>query len=174
MSELKQLFQQILDRSGCLERSELDLQGQQAKVTLMLYPEEKGFDRDPDWRRLCLKGLTQIQIWVPATDIPTEFPASAQPTSGFLQFITAMFREQWLDQPEFFGFDIQHNEPATWSWKAGESQATESLSLYMESPLSDSLWQIRYDFQELLIETPLETEQSLKDFVNGWKFLADS
>jgi hypothetical protein len=87
--------------------------------------------------------------------------------------MASLFREQWIYDWECFAEPSLAAAPA-WSWQAKDASAevAETFAVYLELP-GQPEWVLSFRFSGLLLETPLETEQSLNDFVAGWRQLAD-
>ena len=170
---LKSTFNRILDGCAELEVLRFDPSSRSAKLTIALYPEERGLKRDPDWRRFVLQDVSAIRCWTGDEDLPPELDAIAAPTPTFMAFVASLYRNQWVLDWEVMG-TAPTTEPR-WQWSSGEqSQDGELILLCLDRPGSETPWTLGLWYGQLKVETPLESVQSLADFVAGWKFLAEA
>lgn len=172
-AELKTSFNAILTGAAELEETELDLERQVARIQLGLYPQERGFDREPEMRRLALSGLKAVMCWTGNEILPPELRFEDSASPGFMRFVASLFRNQWIFDWDLFAEsgDLLKVTPA-WGWIADQDwQLADVLFLELERA-NKVTWKMGLWFSGLELETPLETRQSLKEFVNGWRFMA--
>ena len=172
---LKTTFNSILDGCAELEETRLELAKGEARVQVGLYPEERGFERDPEWRRLALSGVSAVLCWTGDEELPAELRFGHAASDVYMAFVGSLFKNEWIYDWDLFTEAAPFLlKPATWSWVAGEDwQQQESLFLHLERT-GGAVWTLGIWFADLEIETPLETRQSLKDFVEGWRFLSET
>lgn len=172
--ELIERCNAIFDDCSELEQTRLDISQRKAWVTIGLHPEERGLEREGSWRRLALSGLSRVAIWAGDETLPPELSQDSQTVSPeLLGFLASLFRPQWIYQWNVLNPDTLPERAPNWEWREGESSGNW-LGLFWERPGQTPDWQIGFWFDKLQLETPLETEQTLEEFVAAWGFLADA
>lgn len=164
--ELQSTLMGILINAAELEETELRLNEGTARIRLGLYPEERGFDREPEWRRLALTGIHAVRCWTGSEELPAELRCGNPVSPSFMQFVGSLFANQWLDW-QLLNAQLPREEP-TWSW--GPEPGGEGLFLELQRQGSQ-IWRLGLWFSGIEIETPLETRQSVQAFVDGWRFM---
>ncbi len=164
----------IFDDCSELQQTRLDLSQGKAWITIGLHPEERGLDREASWRRLALSGLSHVSIWAGDETLPPELSSPGSP--ALLEFLSSLFRNQWIYQWDLLEPQSLPKTTANWAWQTEKSdfQAENQLGLFWERPGDQKDWFLGLSFSKLNILTPLETEQTLEEFVQAWGFLADA
>lgn len=172
-ASLKDTLHAILDGAAELEETELSLDQGQARIQIGLYPQERGLDREPDYRRLALSGLKAVCCWTGAEELPAELRCENPVSPLFMNFVASLFANQWLEHWNLFADPASFlAQPPSWSWQASADwQQAEALFLRLQRA-GDAVWTLGLWFDSLEVETPLETRQTLKAFVDGWEFMA--
>lgn len=173
-AELKTTFNAILDGAAEVEETELDLAKREARIRIGVYPTERGIERDSEWRRLILQNLQAVLCWTGEEELPQELRFEKAASPVFMHFVASLFRNLWIYDWDLFTDPqnfLQH--PPVWSWSHAEDwQQAECLFLHLERP-GGAVWTLGLWFGQIEIETQMETIQSLKDFVTGWRFMSE-
>lgn len=175
--ELTSLFNRIFDAASEVEEVRLEAMDREALITIGLYPEERGHkQREPEWRRLLVHGIAAAAVWTQDEPLPPELRMIENPSPEFMSFIATLFGNQWLlDWDLMPGRGSLAGTAPTWRWTPEPDwEDREVIWLYRERPGGVRPWTLALWYDQIEVATPLETIQSVHDFIDGWRFMARS